>query len=307
MYALVAEAVTKRFGRVVALNNFSLRVEEGEVLCLLGPNGAGKTTFLNIVSTVLRPTSGSVRVFGRDVVREGHVVRSMVGYAFQEPRLFWRFSPREILTFHAKVYGVRDLGVVDEVLKALDLWGVRDRSVEYLSGGQRKKVEVGKVFVQRPRLALLDEPTAMIDLEGKHVVWDMIRALRDEGSTVIVATNEIYEAEYLATKVVIMDRGEVVAEGDPEGLKERLGGGDIIDVYLEGARAGVVEAIRVVEGVIGIDVVGDRVSVRARRYEDVLPEIVEVLKRCGVRARSIRVAEPTLDDIFLRATRGAGR
>jgi len=104
-----------------------------------------------------------------------------------------------------------------------------------------------------------------------------------------------------------MDRGEVVAEGEPEGLKERMGGGDIIDVYLEGARAGVVEAIRVVEGVIGIDVVGDRVSVRARRYEDVLPEIVEVLKRCGVRARSIRVAEPTLDDIFLRATRGAGR
>ncbi|MER3601985.1 MAG: ABC transporter [Nitrososphaerota archaeon] len=301
MLAVEALELYKRYGKVVALNGLTASIPAGRVVCILGPNGAGKTTFLHIIATILKPTRGTVRVFGHDVMKEGARVRGLVGIAFQEPKLFWRFSPEEVLRLHARIHSIRDEGRIEEALRRLDLWNIRRRSVEFMSGGERKKVEIAKVLVQRPKLAIFDEPTTMIDVEGKHFIWDSIRAMVKEGSSVLVSTNEIYEAEVLADEVLLISRGRLIAMAEPRKLKEELVGGDHVELMLERVPDGrVIEGIRELSGALSLEVEGRRVFLKVLRYWNSLPFVLQYLADKGVRVLEVKVREPTLDDVLAR-------
>jgi ABC-2 type transport system ATP-binding protein len=301
MLAVEAIDLYKRYGKVVALNGLTASIAPGKVVCILGPNGAGKTTFLHIVATVLKPTKGTVRVFGRDVVREDAAVRALVGIAFQEPKLFWRFSPEEILRLHARIHSIKDEGRIEEALRKLDLWEIRRRTVEFMSGGERKKVEIAKVLVQRPRLAIFDEPTAMIDVEGKHFIWESIRGMVREGSSVLVSTNEIYEAEVLADEVLLISKGRLIAMAEPRKLKEELVGGDTVELVLERVPDGrILEAIRSLSDALSLEADGRRVQLKVLRYWSVLPFVLQYLADEGVRVLEVKVREPTLDDVLAK-------
>lgn len=307
MEAIVTHDLAKYYGNVRALDGVSLEIREGEIFTILGPNGAGKTTFLLLLATVLRPTRGNAIVGGFDVRRDSLKVREIVGMAFQEPQLYWRSTPLETLKFHASMYGIRGSERerrIEYVLKRLQLEAIARRRIAHLSGGQTKRVEVAKVLVQRPPIAFFDEPTAMVDLDGKHIIWEEIKRLRDEGSTIVVATNEIYEAEILSDRVAIFDRGKLIEVGRVAELKEKLPSGELIELRFSGPQGEDLEEdlkarFKPTHLVIDRGYIALRIPEAKRRVVEVLRLLVER----GLSIEYVSIKEPTLDDVFLYHTR----
>ncbi|MCD6241908.1 ATP-binding cassette domain-containing protein, partial [Candidatus Bathyarchaeota archaeon] len=186
--------LTKKFGDFIAVDHLNLSIEEGEIFGLLGPNGAGKTTTLLMLTTVIKPSEGTAIIGGYDIRTNPDKARKLIGMSFQDPKLLWVDTILDVLDWHAKVCGLsrqERKNRVEWALKELGLWEIRRKKIHALSGGTRKRIEVAKILIQRPKIAIVDEPTAQIDVVGKHRIWNMIRALRDEGSTIILATNEL--------------------------------------------------------------------------------------------------------------------
>jgi ABC-2 type transport system ATP-binding protein len=305
--AVETKDLTKVYGKTVALDGLSTKVEEGRILVLLGPNGSGKTTFLHLISTVLKPSRGSARVLGYDIVREPQKVREVAAISFQDPRGFWRHKPSHILSFHASMYGVEGperQKVVEQVLKQFQLWDSKDKRFMTLSGGQAKRLEVAKLFVFTPRLAIFDEPTAMVDLDGKRMIWDKIRELKEKGVTVVVATNEVREAEYLADRISIFARGKEIVSDTLANLKDTVKGGDV--VHLEFSAPVDEKTLTALKNLVGTEdaILTDAAKARVRvsRSEDWLPQMTARLYAMGVKLSSIRVEEPSLDDVFMLQT-----
>ncbi|HYC11612.1 MAG TPA: ATP-binding cassette domain-containing protein [Nitrososphaerales archaeon] len=299
--------LTKSYGTTNALDNLNTKVRQGEILVLLGPNGSGKTTLLHLLATVLRPTRGTATVMGYDIVKQPLKVREAIGISFQEPRGFWRHKPYHILSFHAGIYGLKGDAkerIVDQTLKDFDLWPSRNKKFMELSGGQGKRLEVAKLFVYRPAVAVFDEPTAMVDLEGKRMIWDRIRDLRKAGSTVIVATNEVREAEYLADRISIMKAGKDVVTDDLRTLKDSISGGDVVEVeFSTPASPQLLQTLQTVPGTVRVtEETNKALKVFVNRSEDWLPRMMTAVQPFQTKVTSIRVAEPSLDDVFLHYT-----
>jgi ABC-2 type transport system ATP-binding protein len=298
--------LVKRFGDTIAVNGINLTIEEGEIFGLLGPNGSGKSTTLLIIATVYKPTSGDVIVFGKSVVRQGDEVRKYVGIAFQEPKGLWVDKPYELLLWHAIVVGY-SMGdakrVVRDVMEDLDIWEYRNKAFAELSGGNKKKVELAKIFIQRPRLAIFDEPTAQLDVITKHAVWRMIEDLRRSGSTIIVATNEMAEAERLCDRIGIIYRGSLKALGTPGELKDGIPGGDIIEAVVDGhIRQDFLDMIKSDVDAIRIDLRDAVIRIYVNKGEEKIARVVDLFTRKGIKIRQISLKEPTLDDVFFYYT-----
>jgi len=301
------ENLTKRFGNFTAVDHLNLEVNEGEILGLLGPNGAGKTTTILMLATVIRPTEGTAYVGGYDVRKNPDKVRELLGVAFQEPKLLWVSTSWDVVNWHAKVCGLSTQERkrrVREVLEALDMWDYRHRSVHALSGGMRKRVEIAKVLIQRPKIAIVDEPTAQIDIVGKHKIWRMLRELREEGTTIILATNELYEADVLSDRVGIMHRGKLLVCDTPQKLKDSIVGGDIVEIQFESDPSPkIVEELEHFREVVKIiKTKASTLRLYLNRVEEVVPKIMSTLMKEGVAVSSIRMSEPSLDDVFAHYT-----
>jgi ABC-2 type transport system ATP-binding protein len=298
--------LVKRFGNTIAVNGLNLTIEEGEIFGLLGPNGSGKSTTLLIIATVYKPTSGDVIVFGKSVVKQGDEVRRYVGISFQEPKALWVDKPYEILLWHAMVVGY-SMGdarkVVRDVMEDLEVWEHRNKTFAELSGGSKKKVELAKIFIQRPRLAIFDEPTAQLDIITKHNVWRMIEDLRMSGSTVIVATNEMVEAERLSDRIGIIYRGSLRALGTPGELKDGIPGGDIIEAIVDGPiKQDFLEMVKNGVDAMRIDLKDAVIRIYVNRGEEKIARIVDLFTSRGIKIRQISLKEPTLDDVFFYYT-----
>jgi ABC-2 type transport system ATP-binding protein len=299
--------LTKKFGNLAAVDHLDLEIEEGEILGLLGPNGAGKTTAILMLATVIKPTEGTALVGGFDIRKNPDKVRGLLGIAFQEPKMLWVATPWDVVNWHAKVCGLSTeerKQRVRQVLKTLDMWEPRHKNVHALSGGMRKRVEMAKVLIQRPKIAIVDEPTTQIDIVGKHKIWNMLLELRDEGSTIILATNELYEADRLSDRVCIMHRGKLLVCDTPRKLKDSILGGDIIDIQLEkDASPTIVEELKSFKEVVDImQVKPTNLRLYLNRVEEVVPQIMNLLMKKNVPINSIRMSEPSLDDVFAHYT-----
>ena len=307
MVAIETKGLTKLYGKTKALKGLDFTLNEGEIMVLLGPNGSGKTTLLLILATVLKPTSGTANVMGFDVVKQPTQVRQILGIAFQEARGFWRHKPMEILRFHATVCGVpksKREALMEQILKDLELWDARGKLFMHLSGGQAKRLEVAKLLVQRPRLAIFDEPSSQVDLRGKRIIWDHIRKLRDDGSTVLVATNEVREAEYLADRITILDQGQNVVCQTVQRLKDSIAGGDIVELEVEAPKDNnIIEELSKIEGTYRV-VASNENQLRAyvSMAEAWVPKMTNLCYQKNTRVLSVRVTEPSLDDVFLHFT-----
>ena len=299
--------LTKKFENLVAVNHLNLEIEEGEILGLLGPNGAGKTTTLLMLTTVIRPTEGTAFIGPYDVTREPDKARTLIGMAFQEPKLLWVSTPWDVLNWHAKVCGLstdQRKKQVRWILEELDLWNERRKTVHTFSGGMRKRVEIAKILIQRPKIAIIDEPTTQIDIVGKHKIWNMIRTLRDEGSTILLATNELYEADMLSDRVAIMHKGKLLICDNPKKLKDSIPGGDVIEVVLEkDMPEKSLEEVKKINRVV--DVLATKpnhLKIYLNKAEEMLPQITEFLLKMQVPIKSIQMSEPSLDDVFVHYT-----
>ena len=298
--------LTKYYGKFLAVDHINLEIYDREIFGFLGPNGAGKTTTLLMLTTVLRPSEGNAYIYGYDIKRHPDKVRQFIGMAFQDPKLYWIHTPYEILLWHAKVCGYRGAEakeVVEDVLKSLDMFEARKKRAFELSGGMRKRVEIAKIFIQKPRLAIFDEPTTQIDVSGKHKIWDMIKALRDEGSTIILATNELYEADILSDRVAIIYKGRIAALGTPRELKDTIPGGDVLEIeFTPPMPDDVVSGIESFPQVQRVVLEDSRLEIYLNEVEKILPRVVTLLIERGVSVKSVHMREPSLDDVFMHYT-----
>ena len=301
------ENLTRKFGKVIAVDNLNLEIEEGEILGLLGPNGAGKTTAILMLATVIKPTEGTAYVGKFEIRKQPDKVRGLLGIAFQEPKMLWVSTPWDIVNWHAKVCGLSTQDRkrrVKDVLEAVDMWEPRHKNVHALSGGMRKRVEMAKVLIQQPKIAIVDEPTAQIDIIGKHRIWNMLLEMRDQGTTIILATNELYEADQLSDRVGILHRGKLLVCDTPKKLKDSILGGDIIDVQLEkDATGSMVEELKGFKEVVDVmQVKPTSLRLYLNRVEEVVPRIMNLFLMKQVPVTSIRMSEPSLDDVFAHYT-----
>jgi len=299
--------LTKKFGNVAAVDHLTMDIEEGEILGLLGPNGAGKTTTILMLATVIKPSEGTALVGEYDIRSHPERVRGLLGIAFQEPKMLWVSTPWDVVNWHAKVCGLSTSDRKERVkgiLQAVDMWDARHKNVHALSGGMRKRVEVAKVLVQRPKVAIVDEPTAQIDIVGKHKIWNMLLELRDEGSTIILATNELYEADRLSDRVGILHRGKLLVCSTPKQLKDSILGGDLVDVEsIQNIPAQTITDLKSLKEVVDVmQVKPTSLRLYLNRVEEVVPQIVNLFSKGNVPISSIRMSEPSLDDVFAHYT-----
>ncbi|MGB9786709.1 MAG: ATP-binding cassette domain-containing protein [Infirmifilum uzonense] len=307
---MVAKAIefknfTKVFGSTIAVDSLNLDIYEGEIFGLLGPNGSGKSTTLLTLSTVYKPTRGDIYVYGHSVSREGDIVRRYVGIAFQEPKALWIDTPYELLEWHARVVGYsrsEAKQVVKEVMEQLNLWEHRKKMFYQLSGGTRKKIEIAKVLIQRPKVAIFDEPTAQVDVITKHALWDIIRGLREEGTTVIVATNDMFEAERICERIGIIFKGRLRALGRVEELKDQIPGGDIVEIQFEGDEEKVKRLLDSLSEIGKYQFSDHRVRIYLNKGEEKAVEIINNFTSLNIRVKKVMIQEPTLDDVFFYFT-----
>jgi len=298
-----AEGLTKHFGDVAALDGLDLVAERGKVLAVLGPNGAGKTTFIRSVATLVRPTSGSLRVAGIDVMEHPAEVRRLIGLAGQYAAVEPAMSGRENLVMVARLFGhgrkvARE--AADTVLEQLSLTDAGDRLVRTYSGGMRRRLDLGASLVGAPQLLLLDEPTTGLDPRSRNELWQAIERLVEAGTDVLLTTQYLEEADQLADVIAIIDHGRRVAVGTPDELKTRVGA-DVIDVKV-GDPTDLPRAAAALGEEASIDAVAGRVAVPVVTGADDLVTAVQALRAAGVGIEDIALRRPTLDDVFLTLT-----
>jgi ABC-2 type transport system ATP-binding protein len=305
-HAVVADGLRKRYGRTNALDGFDLTVPEGTICGLLGPNGAGKTTAVRILSTLLRPDGGRAEVAGFDVVAQPAQVRYRIGLTGQQPAVDEILTGRENLIMWGRLYrlgrGARTRA--DELLERFGLADAAGKQVKHYSGGMRRRLDLAASFIMAPQVLFLDEPTTGLDPRNRNEGWEAIRALVAGGTTVLLTTQYLHEADQLADQVVVIDSGRAIADGTPEQLKSTIGG-DRIDLVLHSigelpAAAAIVA--RVAEGEPDIDPDSRRVSALVLDPVSALTEVVRALHDASIVAEDIGLRRPTLDEVFLRLT-----
>jgi len=306
------EALVKSFGAVEALKGVDLEVEKGAVYGLLGPNGAGKTTAVRILTTLLQPTSGRAEVDGLDSVRDAEELRFRIGLAGQSAAVDENLTGLENLELVGRLYHLpkeeaRRRSI--EVLERFDLADAAGRAAKTYSGGMRRRLDLAASLVGRPDVLFLDEPTTGLDPRSRIDVWDFIRELQNEGTTLLLTTQYLEEADLLADKIGVMDVGTIIAEGTSDELKDRIGG-EVLELHVED-RADVARVLETMQGIGAGEPTADHDERRVRipvgnNGPAILLDSVRRLDEAHIRLIDIALHRPTLDDVFLSLTgRGA--
>ncbi|WP_433544288.1 ATP-binding cassette domain-containing protein (plasmid) [Streptomyces sp. CA-294286] len=302
--AIVVEGLCKRYKDKQALDGLDLTVRAGTVQGILGPNGAGKTTAVRIMSTLLRPDEGHVRVAGTDVRTRADEVRSQIGLLGQNAAVDEELSGRQNLEMFGRLHhlGARRAGTrADELLAQFGLTDTGSKAVKQYSGGMRRRLDLAASLIARPQVLFLDEPTTGLDPRGRTEVWNAVRSLVDGGTTVLLTTQYLEEADQLADRIAVIDHGKVIAEGTADELKSRTGG-DRIDVVLHDT-AQLDRAASLLPGDVHKDEDRRMVSASTRDRMAALTETVRALQAAGIEAEDIAVRRPTLDEVFLHLTK----
>jgi ABC-2 type transport system ATP-binding protein len=288
----------KKFGKITAVDNLNIVIEEGEVFGLLGPNGAGKTTIIKMLATLLEPTSGTIKVNGFDVMKQPHKVRESIGIVFQEPSSDELLTGYENMKLYAMMYGLHKEGIkkgIAEALEIVELTERKDHLVRTYSGGMRRRLEIGRSLIHKPKVLFLDEPTLGLDPAGREKMWNYISRLVEElKMTVLLTTHYMEEADSLASRVGIIDQGKIVAIDTPKALKRSIGG-DLVTIKTANLNIKPLQKLAYVKGIKQKD---DQVTITV---ENVSENLQELLKTAG-KIESVEVRNTTLNDVFLHFT-----
>jgi ABC-2 type transport system ATP-binding protein len=306
--AILTEGLKKAFGKVKALDGVDVTVQPGTIMAMLGPNGAGKTTFVRILATLMRPDAGRAEVAGHDVVREPAIVRSMIGLTGQYAAVDENLTGRENLVMVGKLYHIGSAlsrTRAAELLERFELTEAADRRVKTYSGGMRRRLDLAASLVARPPVLFLDEPTSGLDPRSRMALWDIILSLVKEGTTVLLTTQYLEEADRLADYIAVIDHGHVIEAGTSQYLKECCGGDVLIQLRLsdrtQTALAGEVLST-FGDGKLQIDERAGQVSLPVVDGTAILPEVVRRLDTRGITQYDVTLRQPTLDDVFMALT-----
>jgi len=296
--------LTKKFNGVTAVDQLDINVESGEIFALLGPNGAGKTTTISMLCTILKPTSGTAKVNGYDIVKESMQVRKSIGIVFQDPSIDDRLTGRENLFMHANLYGVpasEQEKRINNVLKLVELEDRADELMRVYSGGMRRRLELARGLIHYPKVLFLDEPTLGLDPQTRDHVWKYIRELKETHDiTVVLTTHYMEEADRLSDRIAIMDYGKIIALGTPSKLKETLEGDRVI--IKANSPDAVASLVTEKMGLMHTHIVNGTVEVTVKNGKTMLPRIVDAATQNKIFIESISLREPNLEDVFLHYT-----
>ena len=303
--AVETAGLTRRFGDHRAVDALDLRIGSGEIYGFLGPNGAGKSTAVKMLCTLLRPTEGTAVVAGHDTVREPIEVRRRIGVALQEAALDEGQSGRELLTLQGRLYGLGLAAVrrrVGEVLDLVDIGAAIDDRIKTYSGGMKRRLDLAASLVHDPQVLFLDEPTTGLDPHSRATVWSEVRHLNAQlGVTIFLTTQYLEEADQLADRVGILDRGRLVAEGSPAQLK-RTQGADMVVAEVDGVDPSAVSRLSALRVVYGVRAEEGRITISTPDGPGAVTAIAQALGRTDLTVRSLTVRTPSLDDVFMTLT-----
>ncbi|MEU1349479.1 ATP-binding cassette domain-containing protein [Streptomyces sp. NPDC005795] len=305
-YAVLSEGLEKRYGDVHALRGLDLAVAEGTVCGVLGPNGAGKTTAVRVLTTLTAPDAGSARIAGHDVVREARAVRAAIGVTGQSASVDGELSGRQNLRLFAKLLGYRSGAArarADELLERFELTDAADRTARTYSGGMRRRLDLAASLLARPQVLFLDEPTTGLDPHSRNQIWAAVRELADRGTTVLLTTQYLEEADQLADDIVLVDSGRAAHSGSPAELKARIGSyAEVVVAHVSalGPAAAVLDQLTGAAPVL--DHERRTVGAVATDPSLTLPRIVRELDAAGAAVIDASLRPPTLDEVFLRLT-----
>ncbi|MBI5641098.1 MAG: ABC transporter ATP-binding protein [Nitrospirae bacterium] len=299
MPIISVENLVRKFGKITAVDGISFEVEENTIFGFLGPNGAGKTTTINILCTLLAPTSGSASLNGHDCYRESAEVRKAIGIVFQDSSLDKDLTARENLMFHAYLYNVGKFERRQRVEDALRFAGLEDRAddlIKKFSGGMKRRLEVARGLIHRPKVLFLDEPTLGLDPQSRAGLWEFITELPVKHQVTIFMTTHYMEEAEVCDSIAIIDRGKIIASGSPQQLKKTIGG-DVIYLKTADNKKAVMELKRLFDGAVSEK--DGEIFLSALRGEVCIPKIIREL---GDSVLSVRMQRPTLNDVFLKLT-----
>jgi len=301
--ALQIRNLTKKFNGLVAVDNISFDINNGEIFGLLGPNGAGKTTMLSMLSTMLKPTSGSATVNGIDIEKDEDGVRRSIGIVFQDQSLDEELTAWENMDFHGRLYRIPTETRKQRIAELLKLVGLDERKddiVKTFSGGMRRRLEIARGLLHHPSVLFLDEPTLGLDPQTRNHLWEYIATLaREKGITIILTTHYMDEADRLCNRIAIIDHGRIIALDTPGNLKDRIGG-DVVTIKSPDPDAVVAELAE--PWITRVEKHDDEVNISLQNAEQHISTIVTLLNTRSVPIDSIAIHKPTLEDVFLSFT-----
>ncbi|MDD1695949.1 MAG: ATP-binding cassette domain-containing protein [Methanoregula sp.] len=301
--------ITKIFNeknrRVTAVDDISFEVRRGEIFGLLGPNGAGKSTLIRVLTTLLRPTSGTACVGTYDIVQNPEKIRSIIGVCPQNSTLDVELTAYDNLEFYGKLVNVDD-NILDrriwELLEMTELTDHAHMKIQTFSGGMRRKLEIVRAFIHHPLILFLDEPTIGLDPEARHEVWQQIAKLNEEKTTIILTTHYMDEAEKLCDRIAFVDKGRLIALDVLDNLKQLIPAGDLIEIGFDSIDDRIPLMIQETTLINSVEVKGKRIIISAKNGSKVLPGIVAVFEKFSVPMTSISIRSPSLEDVFIQLT-----
>jgi len=303
--AVVCEGVRRHFGATEAVAGVDLEVQPGEIYGFLGPNGAGKSTLVRVLCTLITPTDGRARVAGFDVADDPDAVRLRIGVALQDAALDPKQTGTEFLLLQARLYGMTPAEArsrLDELQALIDIGDAIDRQIGTYSGGMARRLDLAAALVHHPQVLFLDEPTTGLDPASRAKVWDEVRTLNEDmGMTIFLTTQYLEEADELAHRVGIIDKGRLVAEGTPQALKQSVGT-DVIVARVDGDAEVAKAAVEGIDGIDAVEIHRDELTATANDGAAVISPVAVALNGCGVTVRDLTLRTPTLDDVFLELT-----
>jgi ABC-2 type transport system ATP-binding protein len=290
---------------VTAVDDVTLEVRRGEIFGLLGPNGAGKSTLIRVLTTLLRPTSGTACVDTYDIIRNPEEIRSIIGVCPQNSTLDVELTAYDNLEFYGTLVNVDD-SILDrriwELLAMADLTDRAHMKVQTLSGGMRRKLEIVRAFIHHPLILFLDEPTIGLDPEARHEVWQQILKLNEEKTTIILTTHYMDEAERLCNRIAFVDKGRLIALDVVENLKQLIPAGDLIEIGFDTINEGLLPVLQQNTHINAVEVKAQKLIISAKNGSRLLPEIIAVFEKFSTPMTSISIRSPSLEDVFIHLT-----
>jgi ABC-2 type transport system ATP-binding protein len=304
---LETDNLHKTFGKVQAVNGISFGVLRGEIFSLLGPNGAGKTTTISMLSCLLEPTEGDARIGGHSVRSDQQAVKELIGVVPQEIALYPMLSARENLLFWGQMYGMSGKALRARVDEVLETVGLSDRAkdrIETYSGGMKRRINIGVGLLHRPQLVFMDEPTVGIDPQSRRNILDMVKALNEQGMTVLYTTHYLEEAQELSDRIGIIDHGKLIALGTLPELTRLVGQEDIVELAIAETESTpeLLQALATTPGVQRVDAADGTVRLLATDGNAVLPEVISRTNAAHVHVSNVAIKEPNLEVVFLHLT-----
>jgi ABC-2 type transport system ATP-binding protein len=304
---LEVKDLVKKYGDFTAVKGISFDIKEGEIFSLLGPNGAGKTTTISMLSTLYAPTAGEATIGGHSIIKEPMAVRNLIGVVPQELALYDDLSARENLVFWGQMYGLSGKILkmrVEEVLEQIGLADKAKNRVKTYSGGMKRRVNIGVGLLHKPSLLFMDEPTVGIDPQSRRAILDSVKALNQQGMTVLYTTHYMEEAEELSDRVGIIDHGELIGMGTQAELNRQVGEKDTLVLHIDENQNGetLAGALRKIHGVLKADITDHTVALIAQEAEEIMAPVIITANELGIKIRSVDIQEPNLEAVFLSLT-----